>query len=79
MTAEATAISAVAAQPMRLCPRLRVKRPMTLCLCASSMMTTMTGTATTPLTTALQNSAVIGSIEEKLRSRAMMIAAAMMP
>ncbi len=35
--------------------------------CAISMVTTMTGTATMPLRTALQNSAFIGSMGAKTR------------
>ena len=57
-------MTAVASQPRTRSRRVTVKRPITA-FAASSIITTMIGTAITPLTTALQNSALIGSIGVK--------------
>lgn len=63
----ATAITATAPQPRKRVLRRTVNSPITFVLPASSIIAAMMGTATTPLTTALQNSARIGSIGEKSR------------
>jgi hypothetical protein len=57
---DAPAMTTVAIQPRTTIDRPEVKGPMTDLLDASSMTTTINGTATTPLITALQNSAFIG-------------------
>ena len=60
---------AVASQPITRNRLPMTKWPM-ICGCApSSIMTTMIGTAITPLITALQNSALIGLIGEKLMAK----------
>jgi hypothetical protein len=66
ITAEAAAITMVAIQPTYFkYPRIS-NRPMMLLFAVISIMTVITGAATTPLRTALQNSALIGAIDEKL-------------
>ena len=66
ITTEAVAITAVAIQPTYFkYPRIS-NRPMMLLFAVISIMTVITGAATTPLMTALQNSAFIGAIDEKL-------------
>src|SRR3974390_1651291 len=55
----ATPITAVAIQPRTTIGRLEVKAPITLLFEASRMITTISGTATIPLITALQNRAFI--------------------
>jgi hypothetical protein len=60
MRTAATPITAVAIQPSSTIGRLTVNAPITDFLEASRMMTAISGTATTPLITALQNSARIG-------------------
>jgi hypothetical protein len=62
MRTAAAPMTAVAIQPSTMIGRLTVNGPITDLLDASRMMTTISGTATTPLITALQNSARIGLI-----------------
>ena len=59
-----TVQEAVAIQPRVMSERLAVKAPITVLLETSRMITTIKGTATTPLITALQNKALIGLIGE---------------
>ncbi len=66
MPTAAAAMTTVAAQPTILKPGDKVKRPMILGRPASSIIMTITGAATTPFMTALQNSALTGSIGVKL-------------
>lgn len=61
----AAPITAVAIQPSTIRERLAVKAPITDFFETSMMMTTINGTATTPLTTALQKSAFIGHGNER--------------
>ena len=56
----AAPMTAVAIHPRTMNERLATKAPITDCLETSSMITTMRGTATTPLITALQNKAFMG-------------------
>ena len=58
----------VAAQPPTSMGPRTVSRPMMRPLPAISMITAMTGTARTPLMTALQNNAFTGSSGVKLRA-----------
>ena len=55
------------------------KSPITALLLAISIISTITGAATTPLMTALQNKALIGSIGLKLSKTPISVAAAMQP
>ena len=72
-------MTAVAVQP-RICNvRPMTNRPMMCLRVAMSMMIAMTGAATTPLTTALRNSARMGSTGSKLSSTPPTVAAAMVP
>ena len=57
--------------------RVTVNAPMTFGSSASSIITTMIGTAITPLITAAQNSALIGSIGEKSSATPPSVASAM--
>src|ERR1700693_2012251 len=66
MAHTAAAITAVASQPKNLSRGLDTNFPMTLGLPASSIITMRTGTEITPLMTALQKSALMGSIGLKL-------------
>jgi hypothetical protein len=66
MIPTATAIVAVHSHPIAHSGRGSTKRPMTSRRIAISMMMTISGTATTPLITADQNSALIGSRPMKL-------------
>jgi len=66
ITVEAAAITAVAIQPTYFKYPCISNRPMILLFAVISIMTVITGAATTPLMTALQNSALIGAIDEKL-------------
>ena len=77
MPTAASAMTPVATHPTITRPRVRVKRPMIFGRVASSIIIAITGTATTPLMTALQNSALIGSIGVKLRAAPMTVAMAM--
>ena len=56
----AALMTAVAIQPRMMSDRLAVKAPITDLFETSKMITTIRGTATTPLMTALQNKAFIG-------------------
>src|SRR6266404_4930482 len=56
----AAPMTAAAIQPRAMIGRLAVKRPITDFLEARMVITTSSGTATTPLITALQNKAFIG-------------------
>ncbi len=64
MRAAATPITKVAIQPRKAIDQLETYGPITERFDASRMMTAIKGTATTPLITALQNSAFIGLIGE---------------
>jgi len=66
MAHTAAAITAVASQPTNFSRGLDTKFPITLALPASSIMTISTGTEMTPLMTALQKSALMGSIGLKV-------------
>ncbi len=61
MAQTAAAITSVASQPTTLSRGLATNFPMTFGLPASSIITMSTGTEITPLMTALQSSALIGS------------------
>jgi hypothetical protein len=66
MPAAAAAITPVAAQPtIRRLP-VTVNCPMILRFDVINIIIAITGTATTPLTTALQKSALMGSTAERL-------------
>jgi len=60
----ATPMTAVAIQPRTMIDRPAVKVPITDFFETSRMITTISGTATIPLMTALQNNAFIGLIGE---------------
>ena len=68
MPTAAAVVTAVAIQPSVFSHGLRTNSPMTSRREAMCMIMTIIGTAATPLTTALQNSALTGSSGEKLRS-----------
>ena len=53
--------------------------PVTFGLAVISIITTMIGTAATPLITALQNSALIGSIEVKFNPTPIIVATPSVP
>ena len=57
-------MTAVAIQPSTTMVRLAVKFPITAFLDTSNVITAMSGTATTPLMTALQKSPFMGSMGE---------------
>lgn len=59
--AVAAAMTAVASQPLIIAPRRSVSRPMARGLLAISIITVISGAASTPLTTAAQNRARAGS------------------
>ena len=75
----ATAVAPVDSQPIAQSGRGRVKGPITLRCMAISMITTINGTATTPLMTADQNNALIGSRWTKLITTPINVAAAIAP
>src|SRR5712691_6614047 len=75
----ASAITPVASQPRFLRRRLTVKRPMISGRTAISIITAMIGTEITPLITALQMSALTGSIAVKLSATPIVVAAMRMP
>lgn len=79
MIPTATAIVAVDSHPIAHSGRGSTKAPMTSRRIAISMMTTINGTATTPLITADQNSALIGSKPTKLMSMPIGVDTAMVP
>ena len=66
MTTAAAAITAVAIQPQAFNDVFKVNLPMTLALVLIRMIMTIDGTAATPLITALQYNALIGSMGVKL-------------
>ena len=72
-------MTAVASQPTIFRPGCSLKSPMIVVLLASSIIMPMTGTATTPLMTALQNKAFIGLIGEYWIARPASTLTAMMP
>ena len=73
-----TAVMAmVAIQPQMVSVQPRVKSPITFFCRAITMVTAITGTATTPLTTADQNSALIGSKWNRLKATPSSVATAM--
>ena len=65
MATMATSMTPVAIQPSIFGHPITTKSPMTFGAPASHIMTAITGTATIPLITALQYSALIGSIGVK--------------
>ena len=78
------AITAAAITPVESHPNNRsgagvTKVPMIFLFDAISIISTMIGTDVTPLMTALQNSALIGSIEVKSRARPTTVASTMIP
>src|SRR5204863_9814710 len=75
----ASAITPVASQPRFFRRRLAVKRPMISGRAAISIITAMMGTEITPLITALQMSALTGSIAVKLSATPIVVAAVRMP
>ncbi len=70
-------MTAVAIQPRTTRGRLAVKGPITDFLDTSKMITAMSGTATTPLMTALQKSPFMGSMGEYCRTSAASMLTAM--
>ena len=79
MPIAAAAITPVATQPTSFSRRGSTKAPMTSRREARRSIIAITGTATTPLTTALQNSALTGSSGLKLRSAPIAVAAVITP
>src|SRR5882762_126424 len=75
----ASVITPVASQPRFFRRRLTVKRPMISGRAAISIITAMMGTEITPLITALQISALTGSIAVKLSATPIVVAAMRMP
>ena len=73
----AAAIVHVASQPSILRRRVTTNDPMTTGSSAISIITIMIGTAITPLMTALQNNALIGSIGVKSSATPATVASAM--
>ncbi len=65
MATTATAITTVASQPSTQRRRVTTKAPITAGFTASSIITTMIGTAMTPLTMAAHSSILIESMPEK--------------
>ena len=76
IAATTTPINAVAAQPKIISARDAANLPMILRLATTTIMATISGTATTPLTTALQNSMRIGSSGVSAAPRPAIVAAA---
>ena len=79
MAMAAAAITAVASQPIVFSQGPSVNWPITRWREAKSMIRIMIGTAVTPLITALQNNALIGSSAVKLRIAPTNVAAAIVP
>ena len=79
MIPTATAMVRVHSQPNVQSGQGRVKRPITLGCMAMIIITTINGTATTPLSTADQNNALIGSIPTKLMPMPTSVATAIAP
>jgi len=75
----AAPITAVAIQPRMTIDQPAVKAPITDFFETSRMITAMSGTATTPLMTALQNRAFIGLIGEYWMTRPASTLTAMTP
>jgi len=78
------AITAAAITPVESHPSIRsgmgvTKVPMTFWFDAISIMSIVIGTDVTPLMTALQNSALIGSIDVKSSARPTTVASTMTP
>ena len=74
MARTTAAMVAVASQPRTLSRRVMTNGPMISLRTAISIITAMMGTATTPLMTAHQNSALIGSMGVKLSATPRMVA-----
>jgi len=68
MPAAARNMTAVETHPSTLCRNGSLSAPVTFGLAVIGIITTMIGTAATPLITALQKSALIGSIEVKFNA-----------
>ena len=79
MPMAASAIIAVANQPRVISQRVSVNWPITDRREAMSTIMAIIGTAATPLITALQNSALIGSSGVKLSTAPTKVAAAIVP
>ena len=79
MAVTAAVIAPVESQPIAHSGRGRMKGPITRRCMAISMITTINGTATTPLMTADQNNALIGSRWTKLIRTPINVAAAIAP
>ena len=75
----AEAMAAVDSQPTIFSGVGKVNFPMIAALPVRCIMITMTGTATTPLITALQNKALIGSRAVKFKATPIAVAAAIVP
>jgi hypothetical protein len=75
----ATVIAPVHSHPMAHTARGSTKRPITSRRIAISMMMTISGAATTPLITADQNSALIGSSPTKLMRMPIRVDTAIVP
>ena len=70
MAATAAAMMTVLAHPSTFSQPATTKGPMILGSAAISIIIAITGTATTPLITALQNSALIGSMRREVQAHA---------
>ena len=79
MIATATAITPVHNHPITHSVLGSTKRPMTSGRMAMIIITNINGTATTPLITAHQNNALIGSRPTKLKPMPINVAAAIAP
>ena len=79
MSATATAIVPVHSHPMAHSAGGSTKAPITSRRIAISMMIAISGTATTPLMTADQNSALIGSSPTKLMTTPIRVETAIVP
>ena len=77
MAPDAAAMTAVAAQPKTRVSGRSENRPMTERRDATTIIAAMIGTAAMPLTTALQNKALIGSIGDQSSSTPTKVAPAM--
>ncbi len=75
----ASAITPVATHPKHFNTGRSVNSPITSVREARTIIIAITGTATTPFTTALQNNALIGSIGEKFSSAPRMNATVIVP
>ena len=79
MIATAKVIAPVHSQPIASSGPGSTNRPITLGCMAMIIITTINGTATTPLITAHQNNALIGSMPTKLKPMPISVAAAIAP